>query len=52
MSDGREGKGTYKWKDGDMITGLWRSNKLNGEVTFTSSGQTYEFRMIDGAIVV
>ncbi len=32
MNDAREGKGCYKWKDGQKIVGLWRNNKLNGEI--------------------
>lgn len=52
MNDGREGKGIYRWKDGDFISGLWRSNKLNGEVAYTCKNQTYNFRMIDGAIAI
>jgi hypothetical protein len=52
MNDVREGKGTYKWKNGDEVTGLWRNNKLNGEVAFLSKGQNYNFHMIDGSITV
>jgi hypothetical protein len=52
MNDAREGKGTYKWKDGDEVTGLWRNNKLNGEVVFLTKGQSYNFHMIDGSITV
>ncbi len=52
MNDAREGKGTYKWNNGEEISGLWRNNKLNGDVTYICNNKKYNFHMIDGSIVV
>ncbi len=29
-----------RWKEGESLTGLCRNNKMNGEVEFTSKGNT------------
>lgn len=50
MNDAREGRGTYKWKSGESICGIWRNNKLNGEVNYTLKGQTYNFKMEEGRL--
>ncbi len=38
----KNGKGTYKWKNGDMYVGDWLNDKKNGKGTFTwNNGDKY-----------
>lgn len=30
----RDGKGTYIWKEGEILKGWWQSDQLNGDYTF------------------
>jgi hypothetical protein len=34
ISESREGKGIYFWKDGEMLAGWWQADRLNGEAKF------------------
>ena len=45
----RDGKGVYKWSNGDVYDGDWKDNRPNGQGTLkTVAGMQYKGGFVDG----